>query len=402
MSFYYVKYALNYLCNKILENIMKLLKEEFEIHETLNKKLFDEDHILRKDVRNTLMKIADMFVESMQEDQVPLKVYDYWLVGSNAAYNYTPTSDIDIHIIVDMDMGVNPYILRLLYDYIKSSFNDKYDIKVKGHEVELYLEDINTSAVTNGIYSLKQNKWIKVPTQEEPKKINIEDSQLYKDAYKKYQELKDDEIEKFIDDMYVMRKISLANDGEFGEGNLVFKEFRNKGYLDELKDRKYAYKSKELTLEKLEESQVSGQTAKKKLIYDEIKNTGGNSAIEEICAALDPELDNNFSAAIDIHHLNGDHTNDNPANEVLVNHNTHSTLQKLPYSSITELAHAYANLNLDMYGKFELDSAGNLVNSKSGYYNYNNNSEEFFLELLKSINSNKNRNQLSIFDFYNK
>lgn len=234
---------------------MKLLKEEFEIHETLNTKLFDEDHILRKDVRNTLMKIADMFVESMQEDQVPLKVYDYWLVGSNAAYNYTQTSDIDIHIIVDMDMGVNPYILRLLYDYIKSSFNDKYDIKVKGHEVELYLEDINTSAVTNGIYSLKQNKWIKVPTQEEPKKINIEDSQLYKDAYKKYQELKDDEVEKFIDDMYVMRKISLANDGEFGEGNLVFKEFRNKGYLDELKDRKYAYRSKELTLEKLEESE---------------------------------------------------------------------------------------------------------------------------------------------------
>ena len=145
--------------------MMNLLKEEFEIHETLNKKLFDEDHILRKDVRNTLMKIADMFVESMQEDQVPLKVYDYWLVGSNAAYNYTLTSDIDIHIIVDMDMGVNPYILRLLYDYIKSSFNDKYNIKVKGHEVELYLEDINTSAVTNGIYSLKQNKWIKVPTQ---------------------------------------------------------------------------------------------------------------------------------------------------------------------------------------------------------------------------------------------
>lgn len=230
---------------------MKLLKEEFEIHNTLNTKLFDEEHILRKDVRSHLMKIADMFVESMQEDQVPLKVYDYWLVGSNAAYNYTKDSDIDIHIIVDMDMGINPYILRLLYDYIKSSFNDKYNIKVKGHEVELYLEDINTSAVTNGIYSLKQNKWIKVPIQDEPKKINVEDSQLYKDAYKKYQELKDDEIEKFIDDMYVMRKISLANDGEFGEGNLVFKEFRNKGYLDDLKDRKYAYKSKKLTLEKL-------------------------------------------------------------------------------------------------------------------------------------------------------
>ena len=51
-----------------------------------------------------------------------------------------------------------------------------------------------------------------------------------------------------------MRKESLATDGEWGTGNLIFKEFRNLGYLDSLKDRKYKYRSKELTLEGLNES----------------------------------------------------------------------------------------------------------------------------------------------------
>ena len=179
------------------------------------------------------------------------------MVGSNAAYNYTKDSDIDIHIIVDMEVSANPYLLKLLYDYVKSNFNDKYDIMVKGHEVELYLEDIKTSAVTNGIYSLKQDKWIKVPTKQEDKNYNIEDTELYRFIYDKYDNLKDEDAEEFIDDLYLLRKESLAADGEFGEGNLIFKEFRNKGYLDDLKNRKYKYKSQELTLEQLQEEDTS-------------------------------------------------------------------------------------------------------------------------------------------------
>lgn len=230
---------------------MRLLKELFEVHKELNPQLFEENK-LKDDVRLRLVEIADMFVESLQEDNVPIKVFDYWLVGSNAAYNYTPESDIDIHIIVDMDMGVNPVILRMLYDYIKSSFNDKYDIVVKGHQVELYLEDVKSGAITNGIYSLKQDKWIKEPEKLEPKSIEIEDSDLYKQTYEKYKSLTDEECEQFLDDLYIMRKISLANDGEFGEGNLVFKQFRNNGFLQTLKDRKYKFKSKELSLESLQ------------------------------------------------------------------------------------------------------------------------------------------------------
>ena len=52
-----------------------------------------------------------------------------------------------------------------------------FDIK-SGIGVELYVEDINTSSVSNGIYSVSQNRWIKEPvvvedpTDEEPERLS--------------------------------------------------------------------------------------------------------------------------------------------------------------------------------------------------------------------------------------
>ena len=227
------------------------LEEVFETHDELNQQLFDND-ILRKNIRQRLLEIVDLFISKVKEDNIPINVIDYWLLGSNAAYNYGSKSDIDIHIIVNLeDLGVDPYILQVLYDYIKSDFNKKYDIMVKGHEVELYLEDVRSGAVTNGIYSLKQNRWIKFPTRTEYMRFDVTETDEYKDWYQRYLELEDSEIEQFINDLYLMRKESLATEGEWGAGNLVFKEFRNLGYLDSLKDRKYKYRSKELTMEEL-------------------------------------------------------------------------------------------------------------------------------------------------------
>lgn len=63
------------------------------------------------------------------------------------------------------------------------------------------------------------------------------------------------EIDKFIEELYDLRKTSIATDGEYGIGNLVFKELRNRGCLDKLKDLKHEIASKELSLENLHESQ---------------------------------------------------------------------------------------------------------------------------------------------------
>ena len=57
------------------------------------------------------------------------------------------------------------------------------------------------------------------------------------------------EIEDFIEDIYDLRKTSIAKEGEYGIGNLVFKECRNLGYLDNLKKLKNELKSRKLSLE---------------------------------------------------------------------------------------------------------------------------------------------------------
>lgn len=55
-------------------------------------------------------------------------------------------------------------------------------------------------------------------------------------------------IDDFINDVYKMRSDSIASDGEYGKGNLVFKELRNRGYLDKLRDIKVELETDEMSL----------------------------------------------------------------------------------------------------------------------------------------------------------
>ena len=54
----------------------------------------------------------------------------------------------------------------------------------------------------------------------------------------------------------MMRKNSLQVDGEYGQGNQLFKELRNRNYLDKLKERLLELKSENLTLESLHLGQI--------------------------------------------------------------------------------------------------------------------------------------------------
>ena len=138
-----------------------MLKESFEVHETLNPKLFGKDMHLLPEVRAKLIEIVKYFEEYIE---VPLDVCDVQLVGSNASYNYTSKSDLDVHLIVSFEhQGAKPEILQSLYDIKKSDFNKTFDIKLKGIEVELYIQDVNSMAQSNGIYSLCDNEWVKEP-----------------------------------------------------------------------------------------------------------------------------------------------------------------------------------------------------------------------------------------------
>ena len=279
---------------------MKFLIESLQLKDKLNPKLFDSDNKLKEEILDQLSLIVDKFVEELKEENIPINVIDYWLVGSNASYNYTETSDIDIHIIADVSaVSRDSGLLKIVYDYFKTSFNKKYDITVKGHEVELYIEDVNSACVTNGIYSLFDDKWIKFPEPIKVEDIDVESSELYLQLLSQYNNCEDPQ--ELLDKLYLLRKTALANEGEFGLANLVFKAFRNNGYIDELKDAIVRSENNRLTLEKLDESLLSEQTTPQyremflQLIYFVTNNPKLRKLIQ------------NKSVDLNIHHIDGDY-----------------------------------------------------------------------------------------------
>ena len=236
------------------------LHEQIIIHDTLNPKLWTSDNQLYPEVKSHLTDIINQFAASCT---LPLNIIDVHLVGSQCNYTYTPYSDLDIHIITNFELiDANPEISQLLYNVLKTKFNKDYDITIKGIDVEIYVEDVRSTVTSNGIYSLYQNKWIKFP-----EKVNLAHIPDI-DITEKYNKCKlyinkilnsedSNSILNTINDIYLIRKNSLDRDGEYGEGNFLFKEIRNQGLLDKLRDRYKEIRSKELTLEHLSLTEAS-------------------------------------------------------------------------------------------------------------------------------------------------
>ena len=152
------------------------ISESIEKHDTLNPKLWGDNEELLPEVKEGIEKIVYQFVAELKENDVELKVLDTILVGSNASYNYTKDSDLDVHIIADTSIIPCEYgLLPIIYNMAKSQFNSKYDITLHDVPVELYVEDMNTSANSNGIYSLK-NGWVKKPVAMDIPEVDISDT----------------------------------------------------------------------------------------------------------------------------------------------------------------------------------------------------------------------------------
>lgn len=227
---------------------MNILNEALEKHNNLNPLIWNDDNTLKSEVYDKLVEIYEEFIRFID---IPLNIVDVEVVGSNASYNYNDNSDIDLHIIVNSEVNyMDKEILRLFYNSKKGSFNDDYDLTLNGVPVELYIEDVSDGNATNGRFSILKNEWVKFP---EPITYEIPD---ITDTLNEYIEtatnlIADDDgqaILDFINDLYMMRKLGLAEDGEASVGNLVFKELRNMNILSDLKDRYYELKSDELSL----------------------------------------------------------------------------------------------------------------------------------------------------------
>lgn len=227
------------------------LNEKIESHETLNPKFWQGEE-LKQEVEDKIKVITDRFVEYLNNRDIKIDIKDILLLGSNASYNYTDDSDLDIHIIVEpKEIAEDEELLKQLYDLAASAFNDKFNIQLKGADAEVYVELNDTNANSNGIYSINKG-WLK-----KPKKENVAGIELDEVEFEKWEDRYNDllvshdknEIKQFIDDLYKLRKDSILKDGEYGQGNLIFKEMRNLNYIKNIKNLLDMIESEEMSLE---------------------------------------------------------------------------------------------------------------------------------------------------------
>ena len=215
---------------------------EYETQSTLNPALWDGE-CLKKGLAYKFLRIAKAFFEFLEVPE-NVQVLDVLLIGSNANYNWTDKSDIDLHVVINYQAGAdNLHLVKNLMMAKKSIWSNNYPLTYKGMDIELYAQDWNDRLHSSvGQYSLMRGKWLKKPNADI---ISVDDEIIdAKMAPLQYEieqlDEKDPQLEyrikHILDRLYKMRQTGLEAEGEYSVENLAFKKLRNKGLLARLKD----------------------------------------------------------------------------------------------------------------------------------------------------------------------
>jgi hypothetical protein len=226
------------------------LTDAINFHTELNPQLFIGDQ-MRPPVRTALLGIAQDFIEFI--GILDIALVDITVSGSNAAYSYTPHSDIDLHLIVDFDQLNNDEVYRELFDAKKYQYNDQHDIKVKSYDVEVYVQAADQPHSSLGEYSINRDDWNKIPTK---RRANLDDIAT-RLKYEKIRQLSlqalasDDlgYVKNVLDVLKRYRTAGLEKGGEFGPENLAFKILRKQGIFQRLWDKRRDHEDEILSLE---------------------------------------------------------------------------------------------------------------------------------------------------------
>ncbi len=229
----------------------------FKPKESLSNQIFDisNDKIsMHADIRKRLLKISDEFIDTLG---IEFFIHDIVLTGSLSNYNWSNYSDVDLHIIIDFEESKYPIdLLKEFFDAKKNVWNEKHDVKIKGYDVELYVQDINEPHISSGVYSILHNKWVIEPKKESP---NIDDSKILQkgeDYAKKIDYLIKkgksqnvlDELENLRKKIKSFRQSGLESGGEYSYENLTFKLLRRNGYIEKLLKLKTDITDKKLSI----------------------------------------------------------------------------------------------------------------------------------------------------------
>lgn len=215
----------------------------FDVQSDLNPKLWNSDDQVRPGVKGALMAIVEEFMEGLDMD---LDLKDVIITGSIANYNWSRFSDIDLHLLVDFaEVNDNEEMVKKFFDAVRSNWNKLHDIRVKGHEVEIYIQDEHEPHISTGVYSLLDDRWLVTPKKVKPhldkptatkkmkqlarevdKLSRVYDAAQYEEAFELATRIKEK--------LKRMRQSGLERTGIYSPENLAFKMLRRSGDIEQL------------------------------------------------------------------------------------------------------------------------------------------------------------------------
>lgn len=217
----------------------------------LNSKIWNNREKLHIDIKTKLLEIVKMFLKGIE---TPIKIKNILLTGSLASYQWRPTSDFDLHIIVDI---LDEECVETAVDYFDSKskiFNKEHNIFLKGYKVEVNLKTEESLLKGKGVYDILKDEWIAKP--ESPSK-QLDDPTVLKISEKIKLQIDTaisnqagiDELKEIRNEIKNLRTQGLEKDGEYSIGNLVFKKLRHDEYIKKLYDYKAEVVNRSLSLE---------------------------------------------------------------------------------------------------------------------------------------------------------
>jgi hypothetical protein len=228
---------------------------KLQYHSSLNQKIWQLNNKIRPELRQKLLQFAKTWqvFASIPNSAVT----DVILTGGNANYNYTPYSDLDVHLLVDkskLTMFGSKLDDQLMAK--KQLWTLTHNVTVLGYPLEPYAQDNKAPFPKGqGVYSLKKDAWIQEPVFQTG--LNFKNDPRLKQKVQHYMDLIDDIIKhkmgmSAVDAMktklWTMRNAAISKGGEFSFENLVYKELRNQGYLDKLSVYAKTRQDKKLSL----------------------------------------------------------------------------------------------------------------------------------------------------------
>ena len=197
-----------------------------DLHKELNPKIWENNQV-KTPVNIALLKIAKEYYDFLG---INVPIVDVVVSGSQANYNYSEHSDLDLHLIVPYSKVQCDMAVDQLFDTKRKLWKEQHTLNIYGIPVELYAEDVETPAVSS-TYSLLKQKWIKPPATPE---VNFDEDEIARISLiwirvitgaLKTQDL--EQCQQVKELLWKYRKVGLAKDGEMGTPNLVFKALRN-------------------------------------------------------------------------------------------------------------------------------------------------------------------------------